>query len=102
MAEKDIVQNMISQLGQSQSERMPQALRADFVGMDERTTDDLLRFAKDFAPLVNYYRDNITTPERDWTKFFPYQNDPKTLASFRQGNDVSASPHLALFLSFLE
>lgn len=101
MAEKDIVQNMISQLGQSQGERMPEALRPDFVEVDERTTDDLLRFAKQFAPSVNYYRNNITAPADNWAAFFPYQDDPKTLASLREGNNASTSPHLALFLSFL-
>lgn len=101
MAEKDIVQNMISQLGQSQGERMPEALRPDFVEVDERTTDDLLRFAKQFAPSVNYYRNNITAPADNWAKFFPYEDDPITLARLRQGNNASTTPHLALFLSFL-
>jgi hypothetical protein len=102
MAEKDIVQNMISQLGQSQDERMSDALRTDFVEVDERTTDDLLRFAKDFAALVNYYRNDITTPAGDWTKFFSYQTDAKTLASLRQGSGAHTPAHLALLLSFLE
>jgi hypothetical protein len=102
MAEKDIVQNMISQLGQSQGERMPPALRTDFAQVDERTTEDLLRFAKNFAPFVNYYRNNITLPAADWTKFFSYQDDAKTLASLAQGSDAGTPPHLALFLSFLE
>ena len=102
MAEKDIVQNMISQLGQSQGERMPEALRTDFVEIDERTTDDLLRFAKKLAPLVNYYRNDIIEPKGSWAKFFSYNDDAAALLSLRQGREANTAPHLALFLAFLE
>ena len=65
MAEKDIIQNMISQLGQSQGERMPKSLGIHFADVDERTPDDLLRFAKSFAKLVKFYP--IGKPPVDWT-----------------------------------
>jgi hypothetical protein len=102
MAEIDIVQNMISQLGQSQGERMPETLGTHFVDVDERTTEDLLRFAKKFAPFVNYYRYNTSAPAGNWTKFFSYDDDAAALGALRQNENADTPPHLALFLSFLE
>src|ERR1043166_735535 len=95
MAEKEIVQNMISQLGQSQGDRMAEALRPEFVAVDQRTTDDFLRFAKQFALLVNYFRKNTTAPPtQTWANFFSYPADLKA--------DGRTTPHLSLFAAFLE
>ncbi|HEY5706358.1 MAG TPA: baseplate J/gp47 family protein [Terrimicrobiaceae bacterium] len=100
MAEKDIIQSMILQLGQSQNERMPEELKVHFADMDERKTEDLLLFAKALARSVNYYRGNVTSPASDWTTFFPY--DEKTVKDLLQSKEATTSPHLALLLSFLE
>jgi hypothetical protein len=99
MAEKEIVQRMILQLGQSQDERMPEELKVHFVDLDERKTEDLLLFAKGLAKFVYYYRTNISAPVGDWSSFFPY--DEKTVKTLLESKG-SIPPHLALFLSFLE
>jgi len=102
MAEKDIVQNMISQLGQSQEQRLPKALDIHFAQVDERTTEDLLRFAKRFSTLVNFHRHSAVPPTDDWTSFFSYPDDSPALRALRRGNNARTPPHLALFLSFLK
>jgi hypothetical protein len=100
MAERDIIQNMIRQLGQSQDERMPSALRVHFADADERTVNDLLLFTKKFAKAVNFYRGDITIKKGDWSNFFPY--DETTVTMLLENKDANITPHLALFLSFLE
>jgi hypothetical protein len=100
MAEKDIIQRMILQLGQSQDERMPEELKVHFADVDESKAEDLLLFAKGLAKFVNYYRTDISAPAGDWTKFFPY--DQNTVTTLLESQGASTSPHLALFLSFLE
>jgi uncharacterized phage protein gp47/JayE len=100
MAEQDIIQNMILQLGQSQDERMPEALGVHFADVDERTTEDLLLFTKQFAKTVRYYRDDIVGAKGDWTKFFSY--DETTVKTLLANKDASTASHLALFLSFIE
>jgi hypothetical protein len=100
MAESDIVQNMIFQLGQSQDDRASAELGIHFADLDERTSAELMLEAKKFAPFVNYYRNSITTPEGDWSSFFTY--DEAALAKLLETPDAVAPPHLALFAAFLE
>ena len=100
MAEKDIIQRMILQLGQSQDERMPEELKLGFVALDERKPEDLLLFAKGLAKLANYYRADISAPVGDWSNFFLY--DENTVKNLPERKDAATPPHLALFLSFLE
>ncbi len=93
MAAKRIIQNMISQLGQSQGDRISPALGAHFADIDERTPADLLLFAQRLAPLVNYYRNDIAAPAGNWSSFFTTSDSPE---------EGLTLPHLALFLCFLE
>ena len=100
MAEKDIIQNMILQPGQSRDGRMPEELRIHFADVDEHTTEDLLLFTKKLAKFINYYRDNKLAPDGNWFDFFSYnENTVKQLIENQTGD---TPPHLALFLSFLE
>jgi len=104
MAERDIVQNLISQLGQSQDERLPAELRAHFVDVDERGPADLLRLWKRLAPLVRYYQAGKADAngdggeKLDWTPFFAYGDaEAETLA----GREDGAVPaQLALLTAF--
>lgn len=100
MAEKDIIQNMISRLGQSQDERRPDELDIHFADVDEYTPEDLLLFTKKLAAFVNYYRDSSSVPAGNWTNFFAY--DDATLKALLQSKAASTPPHLALLLAFLE
>ena len=98
MAEKDIIQNLIFQLGQSQDERLPKELGIHFADVDERTTAELLRLTKELAEFVNYYRNNPATPAGNWSNFFPDRTTIKQLLKSESGN---IPPHLSLFLAFL-
>lgn len=100
MAEKDIIQNMISQLGQSQDARMPKELGIHFADVDERTAQDFLTFVKNFAPLINYYRNSTAAVTGNWANFFP--KDDASIVNLLAENDASVQPHLALFLTLLE
>lgn len=98
MAEQDIIQNQITQLGQSQKERQAKELGIHFADVDGQTTADLLRFTKAFAAFVNYYRNNPATPIGNWSNFFP---DETAIESLLKNESANTSPHLALFLAFL-
>lgn len=100
MAEEDIIQNLIRRLGQNQDQRSPGALDAHHADIDERTTEDFLRFTAAFAEQVNFYRHHISDPTGNWVPFFS-DNDVKIKALLKQPG-AGATPHLALFLAFLE
>ncbi|NVO21499.1 MAG: hypothetical protein HXX13_17490 [Bacteroidetes bacterium] len=100
MAEKDIIQNMIFQQGQSQDQRMPAELGIHFADVDERTQADFLLFTRKFAEFVNFYRDSTSAPVGDWADFFP-ENFP-AIEKLIEDNSGATTPHLALFLSFLK
>ena len=100
MAEKDIIQNMIFQLGQSQNERMPKELGIHHADVDERSSAELLRFSRRLAALVSYFRSDVTVPDGEWSAFFPGSDaEIKKVLENRAGD---TSPHLALFIAFLE
>jgi hypothetical protein len=99
MADSTIVQNLIFQLGQSQTDRLPPELGMHFADVDERSREDLLAFAQTLAQFVNYYRNNTDVPVADWQSFFPSNLDFTQLTT-RESADIS--PHLALLLTFLE
>src|SRR4051794_34845565 len=93
MAERDIVQNLISQLGQSQDERLPAELDVHFADVDERGPEELLRFWQRLAPLVRHYGTS-GAEDGDWTKFF--------LQNGMDGADGAMPPHLALLNAFAD
>ncbi len=99
MAESDIVQNLVFQLGQSQSDRSPKELDIHFADVDERTTADLLRFTKDFAKFVRYYGNDPAIANGNWSNFFP---DYAKIESVLKNEQANTPPHLGLFLAFLE
>ena len=100
MAEKDIIQNMIFQPGQSQDGRMPLELGIHFADVDERTSEELMLFTKRLAEFVNYYQNNALAPAGNWSAFFPY--DEITVKQLLESKTGDTSPHLALFIAFLE
>lgn len=90
MAERDIVQNLISQLGQSQDDRLTPELDVHFADVDERGPEELLSFWKRLAPLVRHYDAN-GAGDGDWTPFFA-----------ARGEEGAMPPHLALLAVFAE
>lgn len=97
MAEQDIVQNMISRLGQSQDERMPKELAEDFFAVDDRDAATLLAQARALAKTMPFYGRDPNMPSGDWGNFFPAGSET-ALAS----EDGGVKPHLGLFGAFLE
>jgi hypothetical protein len=57
--------------GTSQAQRLLAALDPESVSVDERTLEDLLLFAKNYAKLLNYYKPGKTNaiPDGDWEIF---------------------------------
>lgn len=96
MAAQDIVQNMITRLGQSQGERLPPELDADFFRVDERDAATLLAQARTLAESMPFYSHDPDAPSGDWRHFFPA--DSAALSA----EDGSVKPHLGLFATFLE
>jgi hypothetical protein len=98
MSTQDIIQNLISQLGQSQADRLAEELRPHFADVDERTPEDLLLFVKALSEHVRYYRGSDGSPDGDWRAFFPDQSGAAQLVAGASGN---LPPHLALLAAFL-
>lgn len=97
MAEQDIVQNMISRLGQSQDERMPSELAADFFAVDDRDGATLLAQARALAASMPFYSRDPDLPSGDWSSFFPDGSEAAL-----QAEDGNIKPHLGLFAAFLD
>ena len=101
MSEEAIVQNVISRLGQSQSEREAPELGAHHADVDERSTRDLLVYARRFAEMVRFHHlPGAAATGEDWTPFFAYDDAAAAALPLRQDGGVPA--HLALFLAFLK
>lgn len=100
MAEHDIIQNMIHQLGQSQNGRVTAELDPHFADIDERSATDLLAFTRTFSQFVNFHRGSNPLPAGNWTKFFPA--DDAAVRALLEGGKANVPPHLALFLAFLK
>lgn len=100
MPEQEVVQNLITRLGQSQQGRMPKELDVHFADVDERTSADFLLSAKALADMVHYYRGTTAAPIDTWASFFPFTSS--TVSQVLDSPAGTTPPHVALFLSFLE
>ncbi|HEX8433337.1 MAG TPA: hypothetical protein VF625_18755, partial [Longimicrobium sp.] len=97
MADSEIVQNLIFELGQSQGERTPRELGAHFADVDERTPAELWAWAGRFAKLVSFHPADFTGTDAelpDWSELMP------AAMPVRQPGRTPA--HAALFLAFTE
>lgn len=80
--------------GISQLARQSALLDPDYVKIDERTTEDLLSFAKAFAEHLNFVNDQNEV-DGNWNGFLGELKDLSDESAFSQ-------PHRALFLTFLK
>ncbi len=96
MAEREIIQNLIFELGQGQPERFAAELDAAFAVIDERTPEELFRFTREFAELVNFHTDG--GPVDTWAPFFPASAEE--IAAAKASGMVR--PDLALLFTFFE
>lgn len=101
MSIDDIIQSMVSELGQSQRDRLARELEEHFVDVDERGPRDRLLFAKALAARVHFYRGRLDGPAGTWAPFFPFEGaaEAEALLASAEGD---TTPHLALLLAFLE
>lgn len=83
--------NPLRRDGTSQRQRMPAALAADFVLVDERGTADLLLYARELARLLRYYNE-ANEPAGDWAEFIA--RDVSTLSALIGFYDTE-TPRLA-------
>lgn len=93
---------MIAEDGQSQPERMPEALAAHYIDVDERDAAELMLFAKQLAPYINFHQEVSGSAQvvGDWSSFFPY--DETSVGKLLAKPNAKLSPHLALFGAFVE
>ncbi len=83
--------------GQTQLQRLPQALDPAFFRLDERSVEDLLAFAWGYAAELKYFDANNSV-SGNWQGFLE-QASGKTLIELEQAPNIE--PHFALFLCFL-
>src|SRR3954470_16784704 len=97
--------------GTSQSRRVLRELDPDYARIDERTTRDLLAFARDYSGGLRYFGPGDAEETRDgWSGFIgpaedldaaaAYARDPEKFPAEKAGR--YSRPHFALFLAFLE
>ncbi len=92
--------------GTSQAARTQKALDPGYVSVDERSTRDLLVFAKKYAAELRYFNEK-NEDNGNWSNFIG-QNDLDELAAWLndpqrlEANPQLSRPHMVLFLIFLE
>ncbi|HNW99394.1 MAG TPA: baseplate J/gp47 family protein [Bacteroidales bacterium] len=91
--------------GTYQSERFPDALKSDYIKLDERSLTDLVKQSAEYAKYVKYCND-LNIEDGNWQNFFEEIYDYTTKkVKFTTIEELetkaSTSPHLALFLAFL-
>ncbi len=106
MAKSPYIAHPLKREGTLRQERFPQALAEAYFRPDERDTLILAAQTAQYARLVKFYND-LNLPDGNWQPFFEeiydYEADTlrfKSLEALKE--KASVSPHLALFLAFLE
>lgn len=93
--------------GTSQAERFPFALEPDYVKLDERSLTDLIQQSAEYSKYIAYYQNNDSVRVDNWQSFFKeiYDFDAQK-CKFEHLDEIktlaNTSPHLALFISFLQ
>ncbi|MFK0731364.1 MAG: hypothetical protein ACFKPT_02875 [Gloeotrichia echinulata GP01] len=95
--------------GTSQRNRLVKALKPDYVAVDERSLEDLLKFAQQYSQQLKYY-DESNTLQGDWSPFFKgdvkkmvaYLNNPGSFKDDQEALNILTQPHFVLFLTFLQ
>ena len=95
--------------GTSQAGRKQLALDPDYVSVDERSPQDLLKFAQAYAKSLKYFDEN-NLEAGDWSTFLPDRLDPDHVVNYMTAPEKFAPvqagslnrPHLVLFLAFLQ
>ena len=92
--------NPLKREGTTQVQRLLDALVPEHVKLHELGAEDWMAFAKNYATQINYY--NVTDADNaagDWEEFFVAEDE---ISSFLETvNNENTSPHLSLFIAFL-
>ncbi|NJN17066.1 MAG: hypothetical protein HC822_12730 [Oscillochloris sp.] len=103
-----IVARSIQRDGTSQAARPLPALDPAYAALDDRSVGDLLRFARAYAHELRFF-DEQNQPDGDWSALFGieiaelerYLATPE-LSAPGVAEHITARPHLALLLTFLD
>lgn len=92
--------------GTKQSERLPRELSGNYVKIDERSFEDLIKQVAEYAKHLHYYNNNNQI-DGDWSAFFSeiydYERQEVDMAHLENMmENASVKPHLALMLAFLK
>lgn len=102
--------------GTSQAQRQVSSLRPESIPVEERTLEDWITFAQQFAAELTFF-DNNNQPAGTWESFLTdskipnqqyiadilaYVNDPNTFSGDTEKMRKLSRPHLVLFISFLQ
>ena len=96
--------------GTSQAGRLLPELDPDYAQVDERTTQDLLAFAREYAKELKYFSLDDQDHGLDWSGFIGENIDLDDAAKFANASETFpvekaapyTRPHFSLFLVFLE
>lgn len=102
-------QNQLFRDGTSQNKRFHKALDPDYVSVDERTDEDLLRLTQQYSQELDFYNLNNELQGK-WKEFF--DGDPKEIIGFLENPETYkddekkmakfSRPHLVLYFTFLK
>lgn len=98
--------------GSSQAERLRPSLQPDYITVDERSLQDLLAFAREYAKELQYFevKEGQVQATADWQAFLNEDIDLDEVVAFMQDPakfppgkaQLYTRPHFALFLTFLQ
>ncbi|RRB07762.1 baseplate J/gp47 family protein [Larkinella rosea] len=98
----------LTRQGTAQTDRLPEGLKSGFVDLDERTLTNLVRQSAEYSRYIGFYDGVHADPSAraDWTVFFEQIYDFSTkrcrFSSIDELKTGEISPHLGLFLAFLQ
>ncbi|MCP4667852.1 MAG: hypothetical protein GY849_15995, partial [Deltaproteobacteria bacterium] len=104
-----IKKEFILREGTSQKGRRPKALEEGYVSIDERTPEDLLKYARSLAEHIKFYND-VNREDGDWSAFFDgdvdemisFMHNPEPFLEDEEKMKRLSRPNLVLFLTFLQ
>ena len=100
MTEEKIIEGLTLSQGQSQTDRSSNELKDGFIGIDERSPEQLLLQAKRLAELIRFYPP-IGAASGDWAPFFA-SVDESSVKAILSGTKGELAPHLALLVAFFQ
>lgn len=95
--------NVLKRKGTDQLDRHQDVLQPESVKLHGFDVEEWMRFAYDFAKKINYFSITDTdTPSATWESFFAQESDLKAFMEKVKAPDGTMTPHLTLFVCFLQ